>query len=555
MANFPDFEDFEVSEEAEEESDTDENFFSSIRERKPEIALDEDSGNPTKPENRKWVVLQGPDAYADGNLILENLAKLSSDLFVNPDMRCLLQRVGNNFDVIQNATKLQHVIQASMVVATEKETQDGPKLKPKYSLPTALPADILERNTWPNLRHVRRIARFPLYVEGFELFKREGYDKTTETFGTRMYTPTPMSVEDGRALLCKRLTGEFPFLDEADRANAIAMALTPLVLPAIRAANDDACVPVFLIDASTQGTGKTILAQSMLTPQLNLMAVPKDEAEFQKMLGSIAGDKREVLFLDNIPDGATFGYPTLAALTTQAGRVEMRRLGVNEMINGRFTGIVVLTGNNIQLDVDARRRTVLIQLQASSERPEERTGFKLDLPQWAKENRADVHGALVALVEHWKTCGRPQSQTSMGSNFGDWSRTIGGILEAAGIGGFLGNMKRLGERVDDGGWRDFTIAFGEAFQGQNKEGVAGELNTYYGESPRKLIEFADANDIPLPTDVTRGTGADRSLGKRLKQFVTGRKNLGGFMWEQTGSKTSKRTAYRVVPWETIAREV
>jgi hypothetical protein len=49
---------------------------------------------------------------------------------------------------------------------------------------------------------------------------------------------------------------DFPFVDLASRANAIASMLTPICRPAIKGPT-----PLALYDATTQGTGKTLLSE------------------------------------------------------------------------------------------------------------------------------------------------------------------------------------------------------------------------------------------------------------------------------------------------------
>src|SRR5262249_10461123 len=49
---------------------------------------------------------------------------------------------------------------------------------------------------------------------------------------------------------------DFPFVDQASRANLLALVLTSIIRPAIAG-----CVPLALIDAPQAGTGKGLLAK------------------------------------------------------------------------------------------------------------------------------------------------------------------------------------------------------------------------------------------------------------------------------------------------------
>jgi len=55
--------------------------------------------------------------------------------------------------------------------------------------------------------------------------------------------------------LLDSLLGDFPFADQASRANALALLLLPFVRPLI-----DGPTPLHLIEAAKPGTGKGLLA-------------------------------------------------------------------------------------------------------------------------------------------------------------------------------------------------------------------------------------------------------------------------------------------------------
>ncbi|QED28256.1 hypothetical protein FRD01_13655 [Microvenator marinus] len=506
--------------------------------------------------SRPWVKLEGIDAYEKANVILKALSQHAGErFFVNQASTGIVRINGRDIKSMDNLIRFQHCIQGEMVLYQESVQEVNKELQVSQvpiDLPPQTPVQsLIEREDWPYLDKVKRIAHFPIFVgKDFQLFNREGYDAKTQTYGMEgMLRLEKMTVEEAKHILIHKLLKDdggldpddppgFPFVDSSDLANALGMALTPLVLPAIRDQYDNACVPIFLVDASSPGTGKTILAESLLTPELIAKSVPKKEEEFQKVMGSIMGEKfLDVLFFDNVGQGETFGYPTLASMTTQAGRFSMRRLGTNQMIEGRFSGIVVANGNNLQVDADARRRTLLIQLHSSHEEPEKRV-CKTNPKAYAQENRHIIHSALVTLVEHWKSKGKPKGSVVMGS-FGEFTRVVGGILDAAGVHGFAGNADRLKERVNDHGWAEFTAIIGAEFE-------AGNLNPN-GLSAKKLYEHCENAEIATPTDV-RGVGAQgwaNSFGVRVGEHLRGPRNIGGWMWENLATETSKRTSYRV----------
>ncbi len=65
-----------------------------------------------------------------------------------------------------------------------------------------------------------------------------------------------------------------------------------------------------------------------------------------------------------------------------------------------------------------------------------------DLNTWVRANRARLVAACLTLCQAWIAAGRPRGQRSIGS-YENWAGVIGGILETAGIDGFLGNIEEM----------------------------------------------------------------------------------------------------------------
>jgi hypothetical protein len=68
--------------------------------------------------------------------------------------------------------------------------------------------------------------------------------------------------------------------------------------------------------------------------------------------------------------------------------------------------------------------------------------------------------AALTLVQAWIAAGRPEGRRVLGM-FEVWAKVIGGILDVAGIGGFLGNLDEYYEKSDVEGaaWRGFVAAW------------------------------------------------------------------------------------------------
>jgi len=166
--------------------------------------------------------------------------------------------------------------------------------------------------------------------------------------------------------------------------------------------------------------------------------------------------------------------------------------------------IWIATGNNPEFSNEMARRLVRIRLDARVDQPWRREGFRHpDLMVWGRANRARLVAACLTLCRAWIAAGRPRGTRTIGS-YESWAQTMGGVLEVAGIEGFLGNLDEMMEASDGDGavWRSFVSAWWDRF------GTA-EVGT--GD----LYELAQVSEPPLPL----GVGNDRSqrirLGKAL----------------------------------------
>jgi len=126
----------------------------------------------------------------------------------------------------------------------------------------------------------------------------------------------------------------------------------------------------------------------------------------------------------------------------------------------------VVTGNNIQLGGDIPRRCFWIRLDAKTSRPYLRDGFKHpNLESYVKDNRGALLAALLTLARAWHCAGSPRAAVKPLGSFEQWTRIIGGVLEHAGVTGFLANANELYEQADDDAaqWEVFLRACCEVF--------------------------------------------------------------------------------------------
>jgi hypothetical protein len=320
--------------------------------------------------------------------------------------------------------------------------------------------------------------------------------------------------------LLKELIDDFPFKTPGDQANAFAVMLTPLARNMISGPT-----PFFLIEAPVMGTGKTKLAEALLIPALgrpSTTAQPENDDEWRKSITASLADSPQAIWYDNLA-GSLKSQKLEQVLTSDVWTD--RWLGETRTVSLPVRCTWVGTANNLQVLGDLHRRIVWIWLVSLMERPEDRdpSQFKHRLPEWAMQNRGDLLWAALVLIRAWVEKGRPPGPQSMAS-FESWAKTIGGILQVAGVEGFLDAQKE--RRIDS----DDSASQYEAFL----RSVYDKLgSTDFGVNDLKWVvdpENEDYNDELLQGILTKETKGERSkqLGWRMKQIenrVFGRHQL------------------------------
>ncbi len=316
-------------------------------------------------------------------------------------------------------------------------------------------------------------------------------------------TPDAGAVQTARALIADDMLTDFPFTGFPERAHAVGLLLLPFVRALI-----DGPTPLHLIEKPAPGTGASLLVNALFYPALgrNVGAMTEggNEEEWRKRITAVLLGGAQVVLFDNLRrklDSAAVS----SAITSKVW--EDRKMGVSKIVRVPVRCAWVATGNNPALSSEISRRAVRIRLDAKSDRPWRRTGFRHpDLGAWLTENRGGLVWAALTLVRAWLAAGRPAARElpTLGM-FESWTTVIGGILEHAGITGFLGN---LGEFYDSSDTEAAEVrAFLSAWWAKHLDqavGVAG------------LWEIASSPDSCLPL----GDKGERSGRMKLGRLLT-----------------------------------
>ena len=315
--------------------------------------------------------------------------------------------------------------------------------------------------------------------------------------------PSQPDIDAARALLLDDLLGDFPFTGEAERAHVLALLLLGFVRPMI-----EGPTPLHMIEKPTPGTGATLMVDAIATiltgTSASVMTEGRDEDEWRKRLTAKLRQLPVLLLIDNLRqelDSAALA----AALTAPAW--EDRLLGASDMIRLPVRCAWVATANNPTVSHEIARRLVRIRLDARTDQPWRRDGFRHpDLMVWVRSNRARLVAACLTLCRAWIAAGRPRGPRSLGS-FEGWSNTLSGILDVAGVAGFLANLDDVMEASDTEGnaWLGLVVTWWERF------GTA-EV------SVSDLFGHAQLVDPPLPISAKDDGGKRVRLGLAIRKL-------------------------------------
>ena len=344
--------------------------------------------------------------------------------------------------------------------------------------------------------------------------------------------PTTEDVERARECIDDTIA-DFPFVDEASRANAIVSFLTPVCRPAITGPT-----PLALFDATNQGTGKTLLAEVVSIIATGrpgaLSSAPKDIDEWRKQLTSVLRNGAPVVVIDNVMQRLTSGE--LCKVLTESFHTD-RILGQSEMLLLPVRCSWIATGNNIQLGGDMPRRCYWVRMDAKCSRPFNRTGFRhSDLKGWTLEKRGELLCSLLTLARAWYAAGSPAPTIKPLGSFESWTVVVGGILERAGVPGFLLNSEELYARADleSVQWEGFLLNLHEAFYGESfvVADVIAKLEEKNDTKARNLLESVPdyvAEAIGEKTGFLQrriGHCFSERVGKRFGDSAVYLKNMG-----------------------------
>lgn len=327
-----------------------------------------------------------------------------------------------------------------------KYKSDG-KLVPARP-PDDVVADIMA-STSLSLPKLNSVTHVPQALPNGTILRKNGYDAATgillrlKGLGN---VDVDMPLDQAKRLILHDVLGGFPFVDEGSRARAVAMGIQPFCMPLITGPT-----PLYLMDAPTPGTGKTLLYMTVaiiaLGEKPSVMTYINNSAEMDKRITAMLRQGDTIVIIDNIKKQLN-GGELAAALTSRS--YTGRELGSSKMLTVANNATWMATGNNVEVSDEIARRIMPIRLDAGVERPEigRENGFpQPELLDFVTRKRTILVSAYLSIINSWIKAGMPRSDKRVGS-FESWSEVLGGILEHIGIESLLEGRDGFTSKAD-----------------------------------------------------------------------------------------------------------
>ena len=267
------------------------------------------------------------------------------------------------------------------------------------------------------------VARQPYFRESDgELITHPGYDKTAQRFGVfdaRQFVvpePTPEAARAALTLL-EDLIAEFHFLNDTDKAAALAAIFTAVVRPTM------AYAPGFHVRAPVFGSGKTYLCEligAFAGPGGNAkVSYPTTSEEATKVILALLLTSPAVIEFDDM-DTDWIPHGTIKRMLT-AEHITDRILGISKTATVSTRTLFLGSGNNVGPIRDLLRRVLTIHIDPRCATPATMSykGFPVDQ---VRQRRGIYVAAVLTIILAWRKAGMPREKVDNIVTYGGaWS--------------------------------------------------------------------------------------------------------------------------------------
>lgn len=457
-----------------------------------------------------------------------DLLRTAGEVFELGDTHALVRVERGKILPVSTAWLMDH-LQRHARFEERWETPSGEPRSEFVDLDEKFAKAILAKGSERLLPSLTAVVTAPTLRADGSLLDDNGYDPASGLLLLRddpeAVTPMPRapSIEDGLSGLRDLFQPFhlFPFVGPVDRAVHLAALLTATIRGSLPTA------PAFAYDAPAAGTGKTLLARCLgalvmgSSPPVLPPITSRDDEEIRKRLFAILREGRAVAILDNVRE--PIGSPALDAFLT-ASSFSDRILGVSQTLALPNRTLLTVTGNNLRVLGDTRRRVLRCRLDARLERPFTRA-FPFCPLHWTLSRRQHLVACALTVMRSWIAAGRPRVRRDSFASFEEWNELVRQpILWLAEVAKDFPHVE-IPELGDPGsGAFDFYEADDETSQ------LGALLNAWYAAADDKWFTLSqllspsgpqtpELHSCMLELAGERGTVNVRSLGSLLSRNV------------------------------------
>jgi len=371
------------------------------------------------------------------------------------------------------------------------------------SIPSRVLGEVLVNEQW-HCPKLKGFAELPFFNAKGELVSKIGYDADSAMYlkpssiAAELQVPvkpTSEEIDAAKELLLNNVFYDFPFYDGPDheeqqgagsRSHFVAMMLQPFIRELVNGPT-----PIYLVSKPTAGTGGTKLVENALfitsgkKPSTNTHKTSEEEQRKDITSQFIAA--KTFYWIDNIK--GTLASPAYCNLAT--GEVwEDRVLGKSEAASFINLMMFIISGNNPGGTYEVMRRCLPIRLDAKGDpRKRDESAFKQPkLNEFVQAHHKELVEAVLTIIQGWVADGMPKFTGKPLLSFDSWSEVTGGILEFAGIPGFLSNLHLTQKYADDetSGFESLFHIIGTRMSKVDQPFTTRELANYFLEKDEEF---------------------------------------------------------------------
>lgn len=370
-------------------------------------------------------------------VINQSVAKYLSkrdDIYLSGSLLSRWSKTENKFQTLV-PTNLGSVLASGFVFFSEKITNQGLERELHAQCPKGIAESIIDTRYYPGVKEVDAVLSHPVVTPEGELIGSTcSYNGDYKLLFNHDLAMKNVSLEKAYADVYD-VFHEFP---QTAIPGALAILFTLLTRPILKTA------PMLCIDAPAMSSGKSLLAQTCLGmvsgSDYSARAQQSNPAEFTKDIQSMLKDyPGKTLFLDDF--SGFIDYQILKSILTNPGKYNFRILGVHKDYEASTNFAIILTGNNITLQEEINRRSIVIDVNTGVDIPAERdtTRSPQQLRKHVEDNREHLLSCVILILQDAINNATSEFKTRKMATFDEWADVVGKSVRYA-----CHNLTRMG---------------------------------------------------------------------------------------------------------------